>query len=1101
MGIEYLGENVIRNNIDNANAKNYLMNILLPKYFPNIPVNQLNIGEIGIISEYLANIMEDGMFGNVLALNESLINKAILDESIYARAANYDLGYDTAVPATLPLVLEVYIPDILNNSIGNVIYIDKDTKITVGDYIFSLDYDITIRYLYINGLIRFETEYIIDYPNSISDIKTKYIQNSVSDKWLLLFINGREYTRTYQEEIITNNQVFTAEPIDLTYSNQLAGFDALYTDSNGHVTMMTQKYKYSKGLLTPFLYKIMHNEQTIRVSFSNVKKYWTPVYNSKINFTIYTCNGDTSNFIVNDDIEVSVTRTGDRYISNENLKMVAIPYSASSGGMDQPDVEMVRQETINAMNTAHVLSSDNDIQRYFDTYSQRTGVSVFFFKRRDDPMGRMFAMFSMISRNGYLFPTLTSRVYYNGNNTLNSVNGYSYSTGTSIITTLKSGNIWKYYDDGNCNYMPLSWNTTYSRDSLAMISGLNMSQFNNADNILPSSDVDMQRAWVNPFIIQFSESPNVVNMYNPLTTHESILIQEDSNEGTLEHFILNKITIYRNITSPSYHITIKLGGTLDDSFFNANDTNQDFHYAYPTDKDNTFSFNFANPPGSSTPINPSSSTFSFELTAYIQTIYGKEPKLGFTVYNTDPSVSIMNNKYIYDTIKEWIPITNDTFPLKVVVSVGILDYEYAYLELMCTERTSDNVYTYEGDIYTTDVASIDPLSGLNRIQLSPQAGIYGLRAITLDAEGKVYMESEQCRLRVYTLCKSIGSGEFIPDPALAQQSDFTTFNDGGINWSYGYPVDPSVFGTALTSHYSGTPTENSTYFDTHTGVTYRYYPATNRWRAYGAPAKFGDPLFRGFFETDYFKNEYEDLYFMRLMIQMRSTLTFISTKIYTFGLVPFIRYDIAVDQDNLQYVIYEMNAIYESISHLMSDRLMENTMIDFKLYNTSGRSSFAYISTSEVNEPDQKLRSLRLASVTLRVKFSLGVHREDEYLSTVEDVKKSIREQIELINSADIANVYISNIIRNLELNIENVKYLIFNGIDSLILDGSTDMSTFLATDYDDHGQLYYYTSYPSKYQIISVISPNVDDLSELEMQLYVPERIVCSDIVITHSD
>ena len=50
---------IVRNYTSNFDIKEYIQEVLIPKAFPNIPVNKLNLGLTGIASEMIAQGIED----------------------------------------------------------------------------------------------------------------------------------------------------------------------------------------------------------------------------------------------------------------------------------------------------------------------------------------------------------------------------------------------------------------------------------------------------------------------------------------------------------------------------------------------------------------------------------------------------------------------------------------------------------------------------------------------------------------------------------------------------------------------------------------------------------------------------------------------------------------------------------------------------------------------------------------------------------------------------------------------------------------------------------------------------------------------------------
>jgi hypothetical protein len=1080
--LEYINGRVVRNNTDVANSKEYVLEELAPMKFPAIPISQLNISELGIVTEYLGNIVEDGDYGLMLALNETFINKSILDESIYAKASTYDLGYENAVPSLLPCILEVYIEDIISLAKNYEVIIDRDTKIIINDKIYVIDYDIRIRYRYINGKAQFTSTYILQAPNMLSNVKTQYIKNQVSSNgWLLLYLTVREYNRVVVTQSITDNMIYTAAPIDLPYDDQLAGFDAVYINPKGERTLMQQKYKYAKPQYTPFLYKISKDINTIRCAFSPNKKYWVPEFNSSIEFTIYTTHGKSSNMTISMDIEVAVQRTGERYISNEDLRMVAIPYAGSVGGLDQPDIEMVRWETIEAMNTANVLSTDKDIEIYFRNYSRRYGTLSTFFKRRDDPTGRLFAMFNVINKNKYIYPTLTASIILRqAPDKTGGWNDATIGNQTDNGFTIFAGNLWEYIDAE----MPGGSYTLKLKDPGPTKYGLNIKQINDSSqkNLLPQTLEEQQNVWVNPFIMQYNKNPNFVSYYSILLNYQSMSIQKYYNEMVLEHFIINRVDIQRGITDLSYHIKIEMFPVMDDKIFNDYDQEKDFHYDIPQDMNRTWRISFI-----TSGIDPASVTFDTDLTSYIIGLYGLDPELGYTVFNTDTNIDPdRQTKYIFDPKKEWVQILNSTYPLKVIMAISVHakqeDYT-GYVEMTCTKRIDDmsgSLYTYEADMKTLDVIDMD--GNIQRVEVAMGSNKHDFKPIQPPA-GPIYISATNTEFTFFTLCQKIGENiETIPpDPTNIAEADLSTARVP--SWAPGRYVyvpndSPQQFNlnmsewfvTQYTAGILNTLKDLATIYDTLTGITYQYYQSLDSWLQIGAPSLFGNPNYRSFNVTDRFVNESAELDLIEPCLQMRSYAFWdgaLNNYNIMTNLVPFVRYDCAVDPEQMGYVIKVIREQYKAISELAKDRLEENTGIDFKLYNTSGRSSYFQIGRGEDNP-----QWINLDRVWLTIDFTLGVITEAEFNLTADEVKRITQEYIQTLNDEKPTDFAVSNLQTLLENSLPNIKHLIFNRINE----------------------------YPPDYQLIQAIR-YIDDMPEEELQRYVPEMLCVSldNIIIRH--
>lgn len=782
MAIEtYSGNDVIvRRYIDSADVKDYISTILVKKYFPRIPINDLKVGEMGLISEYMANIVDDGSYGTALALNESFITRAILDESIYSAAATFDLGYEMAVPAEVPVTLEIAYDDIINYAVDRQVYIDKDTKILINGHAFVLDYDIRLTYTYIGGLIRFNAAYDMSEFNPVAKEITPYIVCRVKGKFVTLEVRAREYKRTYQQEQITNNLVFTASPIDLPFSDMICGLTASYV-YNGESQLMTNKPKYALPLTTPFLYHRMKDENTIEVSFSSSKNTWRPEFNSMINFTIYTTHGNDANFTLStQDMECTVVRTGDRFIYNEDLRMVAYPHGDAVQGLDQPDIEMVRQDTILAFNTAHILMTDDDISLQFENYAKRYNTVAKFFKRRDDPTGRLFGMFNIIHKDNYIYETLTARAVFritpDGMNMIESgINGSTTEKFKEI--TLYSGDLWKYYD--------LTESELDQHTTMTLLGG-------NLGKKHSIPEEEYENVYVNPFIMKINRYPGLVSYYNPLINYIGMMHQDQYEENVLDHFQVTYIEMYRGIGENSYRVRIVLVPSTQEETYNEYDPDRNFKYNYFSNPDDTYYVSFSKenlniddvntnngeervlPDGT---LNPD---YKRSLVEYMKDAYGIFPSDGNTIYNTDITdveADGFMGKYVYNEVKGYIRITPDIFPLRVVLSAETTS-ETCYIEMVCTDER-EGTYTFETEIKTeNDVGVVlgqEVLTVLLGDKPYEMKEIPGKTPIGAK-EGSTYVMTSNTKLHVYTIYKPANSDAIVIDPAKDKKMNFDAIN-------------------------------------------------------------------------------------------------------------------------------------------------------------------------------------------------------------------------------------------------------------------------------------------------------------------------------------
>ena len=509
-------ETVLLNNYsDDSQIKRFMAQELAPRVFHDIPLSVLNTGFFSLVSEYISQITEQLGFTSSFYFNESFITKAVLPDSIYAEAAIFNIGYSFATPASCNFLLELKIEDIYNNAVKNAdtglyeFVLDKNTKFNLPEgYVYSLDYDILIQYKDVStssidaSVPAWNVQYINrDDPNVCATNKNVYITYRVTDVWLCLLIQANEYER--QTHTVVNNMSngVPNEDTVITCDNHIAGFDVKYIDSNGNETVLERDH-----ILTihdtvsdnnPYVHYIMDNPQTIRFMWQlNGNRYFIPATNSSFEITIYTCHGKAANAPnYKNEEQPNVITSSNRYTNNANVMKAAFVIGGCMGGADIGTVETVRRETIEAYNTANVLSTDHDLDEWFKTFYFKNILYPYFFKRRDDPWGRVWSGYIALSDNDdyvYRTNTLHAKLTYEElyNNADNSISNNEIIIPPGWVWVYGTGDRWTVVP-----YTKADGHTIESVNTLASISD--------------------KFVFANPFGIRIQKSPFAIGYFNP----------------------------------------------------------------------------------------------------------------------------------------------------------------------------------------------------------------------------------------------------------------------------------------------------------------------------------------------------------------------------------------------------------------------------------------------------------------------------------------------------------------------------------------------------------------------------------------------------------
>lgn len=212
--------------------------------------------------------------------------------------------------------------------------------------------------------------------------------------------------------------------------------------------------------------------------------------------------------------------------------------------------------------------------------------------------------------------------------------------------------------------------------------------------------------------------------------------------------------------------------------------------------------------------------------------------------------------------------------------------------------------------------------------------------------------------------------------------------------------------------------------------------------------------------TNTYSTNGDNITLVNPMNMMRSTVSFSTVGLddgepavaVNMSLLPMIKADIVNDKENFDVFIERVTSNYNHLQEALPI-LRNNTHIDVKFYNTYGKSSNYHIGDNEE----------LIDTVNIKIAFKVSLYDGADDIELKNNLKVFIKEFIENVNSSGTNDLYISNLITEIERNFASVHHLKFMGIN----DYSTD------------------------YQTISVKETDLNNLNKEERRKYVPEVLV----------
>ena len=1105
-------ETIDRDYVDNYSVKELVVDSIMPAYFPDMSSDNLVAGTTGMVAELLGTITEDSFNAGSSFVAESFPTRAKMESSIYSNASVFQLTNAFAEAAECDFVIVIPEEDIIENFVTKsgknykYFYIDRDFSVEVEGKTFSLDYDIEIRAVYreSKGIWTYSAKYLMDdFKNSVSKKKDPYVKLKQNNGLIALTVRMGQYNRTVVYESIIDNATLNYPTIRVNYTGELLGMDVLYKapGDSDYNTQLKTKVQYSLPEKQPFCYFKPIDEQTVEISFTTKDSYFQPKFNSELMIIIYTTLGEDGNFEYYDGTQYTVSK-GERYEYNTSWMVVVKAITSATGGKARMSTEGLQRLTVEGYSTANALTTEHDLQMYFDNYKYRYKSYVLFLKKRNDAVELLFSAFMYIKNGDYIYPTNTLVMDTN-------VLGFEYKDGG--FYNLDPGYLFSYKQDEvflvPVYYFPIDGDGEYYGED---------GKFYNADGT-PNPDLDItpQKLAVKIRMNTVKASDRSYWKLSPDTgkyhyyledgsidndNHEPISRQElatlfvngevtrtlkDGTSTAFDFIVDSEKEVEAKKDYIRYYETYKIENEKEDLSFD------DYLFEFTFDDykkknqiDNrlmVFDVDFENFKDSKRFMftNPFILTITEKsgLISYFQTYISQNSELNFVRENDDDAFCQFIT-YHLDVKRDISKDKKYNFRLEVMPSIE-QDVENPYLTVVYNPEDKDQF------ILGND--SVPSLSNFNKKILenndlrivmtfmNSEGGELGYMEMiptkNKDQSDHYVFEAEfftddyitsSNTFRPIHICphcgaKVLNSANYnIPDFDYYCEECDKYFKEGIINVNESdsmlIPIDKAVI--KLTVLYRD-PTDPA-----HT---------TNN-----ELAQYSDS-YNGYIWTNIYNTQDDPITFIKPLDMVRSVIEYkdynipgVNAMDCTIRDIPLVKYSILAYKDEgmtitdpllsddigkFEYFMKSFLGNYEILQE--AKNFLGGTNIDTKFYNSYGKSTNFTIGNDKLFE----LIDTNNISIDLIITLIAGV---DEFTCT-EELKMYIKNYIETINSDGTNELYISNLIRSIETNFAYVDHIVFNKIND----------------------------YPTDYQAITNEYISLDNLTKEQRKKFVPDILV----------
>ena len=455
------------------------------------------IRSIGFNIHVLTNINDTVLYKSNSAVIESSPVTARKYSSLLKHGAEVGVTPTYAKPSRMKFNFIIKEEDFLakaskSGDVRNYI-ISKDNTILVGNFIYSLDYDIEVRLEYgVDNSVYLTARYVIgNEENIISDLKNlaiPCIRSNQQGKWVYyLFLTLKQYVREPKEVEFTNRdyQIF---PISLQRpTDEIAGIDVFYRNTASYGLIQNKKLKqkiYFENSRT--------SEDSIFIHWDSINSFtlthksqesgFRPVIGDRIRVYVYVTTGERANYQYQQ-IEGSNIRLVQKD-SNELRIHVSLDGDRVSWGGESSatGVERLRRDIITKKSTYDAIIIENDL--YMHLNNRKSGNEYAVVKYRNDIL-KLFNIFTTLrfqsDGRSCLVPTNTLTV--------------DWKFKEQGIDVLEDGLVWQQTDK-----------IVHSK---AVTTGEIINETERAK--LPEDAI----TYWNPFIVVYDKKYNMIRLYEP----------------------------------------------------------------------------------------------------------------------------------------------------------------------------------------------------------------------------------------------------------------------------------------------------------------------------------------------------------------------------------------------------------------------------------------------------------------------------------------------------------------------------------------------------------------------------------------------------------
>lgn len=392
--------------IDRKDVLDDLVNVVLPKYFPDKTLDKNRVSLTGYITESLANAIEDTVTLEQRRAAEYC--PELSSSQIHVRQTAKLRGVDVlyATPGKAFAVLGVLKSDILKKGTKSAnettFVIDRRSTISHGGVHFSLEDDIIIR------AVQRGTDYVYaaSYSGEHSTYES-YIQmyeqiDDLGQELVSMIVQIYQFNYNIQEKVVVDEIAFQYSGIPFDYDHQLANFEVYYKQDPTDTYKKLEKKHYLTMEATD---AIFYNDDDDNILYILNNLAIGIRVNAMIKVEMKETLGVDGMVTVGDaKTTFSLYRDGSYNYSGINVYINML--SDTTAAADNDKLPAVKARLIDAKVRRDNITTEHDILSYINDRDANVQV----IKKRNDIKDHRYYLYTLLRHNGEIVPATTKRV-------------------------------------------------------------------------------------------------------------------------------------------------------------------------------------------------------------------------------------------------------------------------------------------------------------------------------------------------------------------------------------------------------------------------------------------------------------------------------------------------------------------------------------------------------------------------------------------------------------------------------------------------------------------------------------------------------------------